>query len=56
MEKAKALIAVVLFIATILFTALTKEAKPNDAGRFQTINNPVSNQGTHHIHPVLFAK
>ena len=41
MEKAKALIAVVLFVATLHFTAYTNEAKP-EAGKYSLGKNTIT--------------
>lgn len=41
MEKAKALIAVALFIGTLIFTAYTHEVKPVTGKSFET-NNVIS--------------
>lgn len=56
MEKAKALIAVVLFVATLLFLTFEKEAKHDFGNRnqFNNLTNPTFKKNPSYSNPGLF--
>ena len=56
MEKVKALIAVALFVATVLFTSNNNETRPK-SGKFsdtKKVNTPVIEQDSIYKSPVSF--
>jgi hypothetical protein len=52
MERVKALIAVIMFVATLLFAFNTKEARPENRKASLHKITPVQQQDSSYIHPV----